>query len=188
MMKRGRDSALLLMGVALLGGAAARATTLRHMSVAKMSRSAAVVVRAKCTGQSTGWDGGEIWTFTTFEVQEVWKGASPAQVVVRLLGGRTPEFTSTISGVPQFRTGEEVVLFLEPTTRGDFSITSWMQGTFRVVRDARTGEERVRQDTAAFPVFDPATRSFSPMGIRDLPVSALRAQVAAALRAEGGRK
>jgi hypothetical protein len=158
------------------------------MSVAEMSRSAGAVVRAKCSGRSTGWYGGEIWTFTTFEVQEVWKGPAPPQIVVRLLGGRTPEFTSTVSGVPRFHAGEEVVLFLEPTARGDFSITSWMQGTFRVVRDRRTGEERVRQDTGAFPVFDPATRSFSPMGVRDLPLSSLRAQVAAALRAEGGGK
>jgi len=91
-----------------------------------------------------------------------------------------------VSGVPRFRAGEEVVLFLEPTKRGDFSVTSWMQGTFRIVRDARTGEEHVRQDTSLFPVFSPATRRFVPSGIRDIPLIELRAQVAAALRAPNG--
>ncbi|HXZ13296.1 MAG TPA: hypothetical protein VEG64_12985 [Candidatus Sulfotelmatobacter sp.] len=156
------------------------------MSVAEMSRAAATIVRAKCARQSVGWDAGEIWTFITFDVKEVWKGSAHEQVVVRLLGGRTAEVTSTVSGVPRFRAGEEVVLFLEPTKRGDFSVTSWMQGTIRIVRDAGTGEEHVRQDTSLFPVFSPATRNFVASGIRDMPLSELRAQVAAALRPQNG--
>ena len=166
--------------------AQAQATSLRRMSVAEMSRAAELVVRARCVAQTVSWDAGEIWTFTTFDVKEIWKGSAREQIVVRLLGGRTAQVTSTVSGVPRFRAGEEVVLFLEPTKRGDFSVTSWMQGTFRIVRDARTGEELVRQDTSLFPVFSPATRSFAPSGIRDMPLMELRAQVAAALRAPNG--
>ena len=164
----------------------AQATSLRRMSVAEMSRAAATIVRARCAGHTVRWDRGEIWTLTTFEVKETWKGPAQQQLMVRLLGGRTAEVTSTVAGVPRFRAGEEVVLFLEPTKRGDFSITSWMQGTFRIARDGAIGEERVRQDTSMFPVFNPATRSFVPSGIRDMPLSELHAQVAAALRAQNG--
>lgn len=181
-------AAMLLVVVAVFTCGEARATSLRRMSVAEMSRAAGVIVRAKAAGESTRWDAGEIWTFTTFDVKEVWKGAAAQQIVVRLLGGRTAEFTSTVAGVPRFRAGEEVILFLEQTKRGDYSITSWMQGTFRVVRDAATGQERVQQDTAIFPVFDPATRSFAASGIRNLAISELRAQVAAALRSENGSR
>jgi hypothetical protein len=176
----------LLVAASMVFFAQAHATSLRRMSVAEMSRAAELVVRVRCAGQTVSWDAGEIWTFTTFDVKEVWKGSAGEQVLVRLLGGRTTEVTSTVSGVPRFRAGEEVVLFLEPTKQGNFSVTSWMQGTFRIVRDARTGEEHVRQDTSLFPVFSPATRSFAPSGIRDMPLPELRAQVAGALRAQNG--
>jgi hypothetical protein len=96
--------------------------------------------------------------------------------------------TSTVSGVPRFRPGEEVILFLEPTARGDFSIVSWIQGTFRIHRDARTNQEIAIQDTAAFDTFNPATRRFESAAIRNLPVAALRAQVGSALAAVPGEK
>ena len=130
------------------------------------------------------WDAGEIWTFTSFEIEETWSGSAPSQISVRLLGGRVGNFTSTVSGVPRFSPGEEVVLFLENTPRGDFSIVSWEQGTFRIRRDARTGDEVAVQDTAAFPVFDPATRRFETIGIHNLPMATFRSRVDAAVRGE----
>jgi len=158
----------------------ARATTLMRMSLAQMSHAAQLIVRARCTGNSTGWDAGEIWTFTSFDIEETWRGSAPSQISVRLLGGRVGNITSTVSGVPRFASGEEVVLFLESTPRGDFSIVSWEQGTFRIRRDTRTGEEIAVQDTSAFAVFDPATRRFETVGIRDLPTGTLRSRVDAA--------
>jgi hypothetical protein len=91
---------------------ATTATTLARMSLAQMSQIAPLIVRARCLGNSTGWDAGEIWTLTTFTVQEAWRGSSSAQITVRLLGGRVGNLTSSVSGIPRFRSGEEVVLFL----------------------------------------------------------------------------
>lgn len=75
------------------------ATTLKRMSVADLSRAAHIVVRARCITNSTRWDGGEIWTFTTFDVDETWKGSAPAQITVRMLGGSAGNFT------PRLRSG-----------------------------------------------------------------------------------
>ena len=149
-------------------------------------------MRRRCVNNSTSWDAGEIWTFTSFEVQEVWRGYVPARITVRLLGGRVGNLTSSVSGIPHFRPGEEVVLFLEPILkpggRGDFSVVSWEQGSFRIHRDASSGQESVTQDTASFATFDPATRQFEMSGIRRLPIDTFRARVDAALRAEAGGK
>ncbi|MGA8365885.1 MAG: hypothetical protein ACLQMT_05790 [Candidatus Acidiferrales bacterium] len=169
-------------------GATMGATTLARMSVAQMSRAAQVIVRAQCEENSTGWDAGEIWTFTTFRVEEVWRGEAPAQISVRLLGGRAGNLTSSVAGIPRFRPGEEVVLFLERTPRGDFSIVSWEQGTFRIRRDIRTGGESATQDTASLATFDPATRRFEAGGIVRMPVDFLHAQVDAAISSQSGRK
>jgi hypothetical protein len=153
-----------------------------------MSHAARLIVRGRCLAESMGWDAGEIWTFTSFQVEETWRGSAPSQISVRLLGGRVGNITSAVSGVPRFSAGEEVVLFLERTPRGDFSIVSWEQGTFRIRRDPRSGEDVAVQDTAAFPVFDPAMRRFEATGIRDIPVATLRSRVDAALRGDAGRQ
>jgi hypothetical protein len=162
------------------------ATTLKRMSLPDLSRAAHTIVRARCVANSTRWDTGEIWTFTTFEVEEIWKGSAPAQITVRLLGGKSGNLTSTVSGVPRFAPDEELVLFLEPTPAQDFSIVSWMQGTFRIGRNRRTGEEIVTQDTAAFAVFDPSSQRFEMTGIRKMPVGAFRSLVIALAQAVQG--
>lgn len=166
----------------------ASGTTLMRMSLAQITQAAQVIVRARCIGNSTRWDAGEIWTFTSFDVEETWSGSAPAQISVRLLGGSVGNLTSTVSGVPRFSPGEEVVLFLESTARGDFSIVSWEQGTFRIRRDAHTGDEVAVQDTADSPVFDPATRRFETIGIRNLLIATFRSRVDAAVRGEVRRQ
>jgi hypothetical protein len=164
----------------------AHATTLMRMSLAQMARAAHEIVRARCLANRTAWDQGEIWTFTKFEIEETWRGTVRGQIIVRMLGGRTEQLTSFVSGVPRFRPSEEVVLFLEPTSRGDFSVVSWEQGTFRIQRDASSGGERVTQDTASLETFDPKTRRFEVSGIRNMPIADFRAQVdAAAANAPG---
>ncbi|MGA8674922.1 MAG: hypothetical protein WB621_06900, partial [Candidatus Acidiferrales bacterium] len=168
-----------------------RATTLERMSLAKMAQTAPLIVRARCLANSTTWDAGEIWNFTSFAIEETWKGAPPgaaAQLTVRLLGGSVGNLTSTVSGVPRFHPSEEVILFLEPTARGDFSILSWVQGTFRIRRDPRTGEEIAIQDTAAFDAFNPATHRFESAAIRNLSFAAFNAQVKSALASTTGEK
>jgi hypothetical protein len=188
MMKRVRGFALWAVFAALVACATARATTLMRLSLAEMARTAEVVVRARCVGNVTGWDAGEIWTVTTFQIEETWKGAPPGLITVRLLGGRAGNLTSTVDGVPRFQAGEDVVLFLERAGRGNFSIVSWMQGTFRIRLERKTGEESVAQDTAAFATYDPETRRFEASGIRGMRLDALREQVTAALSSGARRK
>ena len=177
---------LIALCASLLMCASVAPTTLAHMSIAKLTHASSLILRAHCVENSTAWDAGEIWTFTTYEPTEVWKGSAQSRVRVRLLGGRLGNLTSNVSGVPRFRAGEDVVLFLAPTPRGDFSVVSWVQGTFRIHHDQRTGEDTVTQDSASFDTFDPSTRQFTTSGIHDLPLKDFRSQVAAALHQEPG--
>lgn len=185
---RALKASVLVVGLFLAANMAANGTTLLRLSLAQMAQTAQAIARARCVGNMTGWDAGEIWTFSSFEAEEVWRGAPPAQFTVRLLGGRVGNLTSNVSGVPRFHAGEDVVLFLERTSRGDFSVVSWEQGTFRIQRDLALGTESVTQGTAAFSTFDPASRRFEAAGIRSMPLENFRARVYAALRAETSRK
>lgn len=181
---------LTALGMSILlcacGAATLEATTLMQMTVAQMARASQEIVRARCIANATQWDKGELWTFTTFDVEESWRGEANGRIAVRLLGGRTAPFTSVVSGIPHFRPGEEVVLFLQRTAQGDYSVVSWQQGTFRIGRDADTGEERVTQDTAQVQTYDPSTRRFVVRGILRQNISELRSEVETALKNEAG--
>ena len=169
---------------ALLLSPLAKSTTLAPLSLAQLTASAANVVHAECTGNQALWRDGEIWTVTSFHVLENWKGKSPQEIQVWMIGGRAGPITSYVPGAPRFRIGEETVLFLEPVAPGSFtgvlSIAAWGEGTFRIRRDPRTFEMRVTQDTAITPNFDPSSRTFRETGIRNWPLAKLKARVIAA--------
>ncbi len=166
-----RKLAILALGAAILVAANAGATTLERMTLRQIASASAFVVRARCVGVSSRWENGEIWTFSRFGTIENWKGALPAEFTVRMIGGRVGEIESVVSDVPRFAPGEEAVLFLVPTVEGDYAVTAWVEGTFRVVRDT-TDHAFVTQESAAELVFNPATRSFEARGIRRMPLAA----------------
>lgn len=180
--------ALALAIALLLVALTARASSIARMSVEKMARAATLIVRATCISSATRWQDGEIWTVTLFSPEDVWKGSAPGAIEVRLLGGTAGNITSTVEGIPRFRQGEEVVLFLEPTKYGDFSVESWIQGTFRVGRDERTGQKIVTQDTAGYRTTSNLLMGPAPSstGVVRMPLEAFRARAVNALEATQG--
>jgi hypothetical protein len=156
------------------------ATTLVRMNLNALAHSAEIIVRARCTHSETRWESESIWTFDDFDVLETFKGAPPQTLRVRLAGGRVDHMEVRVEGVPAFAVGEETVLFVEKTSAGDFGVTSWAQGTFRVHRESN-GDARLTQDTSHFAVFDSTTRQFATNGVRNLPISEFRDQLARAL-------
>jgi hypothetical protein len=189
-----RSSARLLGLVLLFLGtdSVAKGTTFARLSISQMSQTATAIVRAQCLANTVVQISGEIWTLTTFDVQETWRGAVPARITVRLLGGTIRNLTSRVAGSPRFRPGEEVILFLAPTNhfisptrhslaRGDFSVVSWQQGTFRIHRDRGTGEELASQDSGSYVTFDPASRRFLANDAVRMPVALFHSRVRSAL-------
>lgn len=162
----------LFFACALLAGTAT-AATLARMDLSQLTRSATAVVQARCLGSASSWERGEIWTLTRFEPIETFKGHMPAPFTVRLIGGKVGAIESVVGGVPQFRRGEQVVLFLVPAPGGGYSIIAWSEGTFRVRKDSR-GRAFVTQDTAAQLVYDPATRKFQVRGVHRMPLTSFR--------------
>ncbi len=122
-----------------------------------------------------------IWTETRFEVLETVKGLLPGLVTVRMLGGRVEHLHARVDGVPVFRPGEEVYLFLWETNGEPYVVLGWSQGTFRIAKNPQTGVETVTQDSAAMPVFDPQTQQFRREGILNWPVELFSERLRGAL-------
>lgn len=171
----------------LLLAAAAQATTLQRMSLKELTAASGAVVRARAVASESRWENGHIWTTTTFDVLETLKGGTASRIQVRLIGGRAGSLTSRVEGVPRFRAGEEAYLFLATQPSGEWTVTGWALGTFRVAREPRDGKESVTQDTGSVTLFDPATRTFRAGGVRRMPVEDFRREVAASLVRREGR-
>jgi len=58
---------------------------------------------------------------------------------VRTIGGTSGHLHSHVDGVPIFRSGEEVYLFLWERPGEPYRVLGWAQGTFRIARNADTG-------------------------------------------------
>jgi len=174
---------LFIAALALLA-IVANATTLSRLSFDELANQATAVGRFRCISVESRWQDGEMWTETRFETLEVNKGLLPGVVTVRMLGGTVGNLHSHVEGVPAFRPGEEAYLFLWGRGGEPFRVLGWSQGAFRIARDPRTGIERVTQDSAAAPLFDPQTRQFRHGGIRNLPVAVFQAKLRKALEDE----
>jgi hypothetical protein len=172
---------ILKLAVLLSGATSIHATTLARLSIDQLAAAADATARLRCTSVESRWENGQIWTVTSFDVVETMKGALPAQITVRLPGGRVGHLTATIDGTPKFNAGDEAVVFLERSRAGGFSVAAWVEGTFRIRRDPRTGVETVTQDSSSFALFDAPTRTFHTEGIRRMPMEQFRERVATAL-------
>jgi hypothetical protein len=164
---------------------AARATTLERMGLGQLAQAADMVVRARCASSSGRWENGTIWTFSEFDVTERFKGSSPARIQVRSPGGRVGHVSTRVEEAPEFRPGDEAVLFLEAASDGSYGVNTWAEGTFRIRKGSGAGPELVTQDSSGSAVFDPVTRQFRNEGIRNLAWSEFQRRLADALSRPG---
>ena len=175
--------ALFLAGLLafLFAALVTKATTFACLTFADLAKKSTAVARLRCVGSKTMWDHGELWTETQFAVVEIHKGSLPPSVAIRLMGGSDGNLRSYVDGVPQFRAGEEVYLFLWNRPGESYRVLGWSQGTFRIARNPFSGAESVTQESFALSIFDPRTRTFERSGIRNLPVSLFRERLREAL-------
>jgi hypothetical protein len=97
-----------------------------------------------------------------------------------MLGGRADGFTSHVVGVPAFRAGEEVYLFLWGKAGEPYRVLGWSLGTFRIHRDTHTGAEKVTQESASAK-FDQRTQQFHADGIRGMALAVFQEKLRQAL-------
>jgi hypothetical protein len=127
-----------LMALLLLVTAAV-ATSVKPMSIERLTRASSDVVLARAESQWTEWNDKHtmMHTYTRFRVAHTIKGRSSPAFVVRQMGGRADGFEQKVVGVRSWRVGDEAVLFLRPSQEraGAHVVTGLMQGDFRVVRE-----------------------------------------------------
>jgi hypothetical protein len=85
-------------------------------------------------------------------VDRYFKGNGPAQVVVTSPGGVLPErnLEMTVTGMAEYRTGEEVLMFVTGSTDRSLSVYGLGRGKLSVQRDAEGIRRVLGQPFEAF--------------------------------------
>jgi len=125
----------------LLCVTALEATQVLYRSPQDLGRESALVVQGRVTGVQSYWNetGSKIFTEAQVAVDESYKGEKPGTVRVLQLGGVVGHVKMTVAGSLAWTPGEEVLLFLEPSTAGAYQVSGFSQGKFTVERVPGTG-------------------------------------------------
>lgn len=92
---------------------------------------------------ATTWGRRQVESIVTLEVSSYLKGGPGETVTFRVPGGTIGLYRTTMIGAPEFRPGEEVVLFLRANGPSIPQVFGLSQGVFRVRVDSRTGQRVV---------------------------------------------
>jgi hypothetical protein len=141
-------------GIALLGVNLAGATTVQKFTVSDLAKKSESIVLARVEDETARMDEGtkEIYTYITLRVTEGVKGSkandnaknpkNEEMITIRQLGGTVGNLISVVPGMPTFRKGEEVVVFLSAKDRAGYPwVMGLQQGKYTVV----TGEDGFKQ-------------------------------------------
>jgi hypothetical protein len=88
-------------------------------------------------------NGVRIVTMVEFEVLEVVAGRAPARVTLEFLGGRVGHEHLRVDGMPEFRPGDEDVLFVSGNGQSICPLYAMMHGRYPVRLEPATGRKVV---------------------------------------------
>jgi hypothetical protein len=147
-----------------------------------------IIVYGRVSDVRAEWGDGRrrIESVVTLDAASFYRGTPASTVTFRVPGGQIGRYKSVTVGAPEFRAGDEVVLFLKSQGPAVPHVFGLNQGVFRVRVDARSGRRLVTMPivTARSSAPEPVTRG--AVARRPLPLEQFAAQVRTIL--QGGAR
>jgi len=143
---------VLCAGLLLVSVPLTRATSVNAPDFEKLVAQTDYVVRAEVIAVTSDWREnskvpGQFYIGSRVELRvlEVITGNPPQPLVLEVMGGQVGRDAMTVEGAPNFRVGEESILFVRGNGRMIVPLTAMMHGYYPVRRDPQTGENRVQR-------------------------------------------
>jgi hypothetical protein len=173
--------------LALVGAQVAFATTVQKLSLQELSKKSESIVMARVDDAFSSWDAAhkEIYTYFTLSVLQPVKGSKGATTItLRQLGGTVDNIASIVPGMPSFRKGEEVVVFL---TQKDAAGYPWVmglqQGKYSIAE--KDGVKMVRNDLAGTELLSKTGEKVDAVTAPDMPLNAFLDGIKTSLNVDG---
>jgi hypothetical protein len=148
-----------------------------------------IIVHGRVSDVRAEWSDGRrrIESLVTIEASSFYRGTPVRSVTFRVPGGQIGRYKSVTVGAPEFRAGDEAVLFLRSQGPAVPQVFGLNQGVFRVRVDARSGRRLVTQPIVTARGAAPETVARGARERRPLPLEQFAAQVRAALQQGGAQ-
>lgn len=176
---------MTLMTLVLAG--TAFATTVEKLNLAQLVERSSVILEGRVEAVYSRWEPSHrvIYTYTSVRVDEAFKADRARRtVLVKTLGGNVNGISYSVSGMPQFRTGDHVILFLREGRDTTFEVVGLHQGRFQVIEgpgDTRFAVAHV----SGIDLFDPKTGEITrPAFIDQMPREEFVARIKSLIRRE----
>jgi hypothetical protein len=144
------------------------ATQIEHLDTRALVSQSSDIVVGTVEGARSYWNDRhtKILTEVTLRVSDRLKGAAAERVTLTQLGGELDGLRYEIEGSPQFKSGQEALLFLWRDARGRAQVNGLAQGKFDIHRDPATGERLLERAMPGLAVRDARSLSLVRAGER----------------------
>ncbi len=132
-MNRRRQRFHMLSLIALLFAMPAVATTVTRMELSELVTSSDSIVQGRVDSTEVRWEENLAYTYISINVDEPLKGERRRTILIRQPGGKIGAFNVAISGMPQFRIGDEIIVFLRDRRNGTFDVVGFGQGKYEII-------------------------------------------------------
>ncbi|MFC2108313.1 matrixin family metalloprotease [Candidatus Bipolaricaulota bacterium] len=120
---------IIVAAIAVFVGVLQTLGVTEEMDLEELTAASAQIINGRVTNMTSYWDVGRIFTDVTIDVLGYVLGFGPSSMTVRVPGGIVGEIMESVSDVPHFELGQEVILFLRDVY---FEVVGWSQGKFTV--------------------------------------------------------
>jgi hypothetical protein len=161
-----------------------RSATLEQLSMSDLIAKSTAIVRAKVVSSYAAMSGPVIYTHYQLQVSERYKGAAQSTVDLAIPGGVAHGVRQVWGGAPQLDNGADCVFFLWTGKSGLTQVMGLSQGLFTVAQDGST-DPTVTHTASHELMLDHNTGRAVHDQTLAMPLSGLKAQIAAALAPQG---
>ena len=179
----------MLLIASLVIAPALHATVLVPAEFREIVSGSQIIVHGRVADVRGEWtdDRRRIETIVTLDAGTYLKGGPGENVTFRVPGGTVGRYRTLMVGAPEFRAGDEVVLFLKANGPSVAHVFGLSQGVFRVRRDSRTGQRLVVPPALMAHREAPQKVTRGATDRRPVPLDTFQAQVRATLATGGAR-
>ena len=133
----------LILCVALAPASFIQASTVEKLSFDRLIGEADLIVKGRVEELTTRQapDGRSATTLVAVSVASQFKGAKVSSVTIEQPGGSMGEVTQGVPGLPEFSSGEDVIVFLKRQGNRAYSIVGGRQGKFNVKMQPGSNQE-----------------------------------------------
>jgi hypothetical protein len=148
------------------------ATTVQKMELPQLVSASDNVVQGRVESIEARFEDRTIHTYISVVVDDPLKGDRRRRLLIRQLGGKIGAKTVWIAGMPEFKTGDQVIVFLKDRQDGTFDIVGLNQGKYDIVNDYAVS------NVSGVTILDPKTGRMSEMPFVDkAPLETFKAKI-----------